>query len=272
MRVTARGALVALGLGVAASAPAPARAEPSDQDPCMSAGVEGQIAERRGQLLEARKKFVGCAQAHCPSEVLTYCTKWLADVNANVPSVVIAARDGSGRDITDVRVIVDGVTAQEAIDGRSLELDPGAHQLRFERRGHAPVGQTVVVREHEQGRRLVVTIADPPPPGSEPRWRPPIAAWVLGGVGLVSMGVFTYATVKGVNDRSRFGCATLCAQPQYDQVSSEFLVADIALGVGLAGLAGSALLLLTTPRASDAPRVEVHPVVGGAYAGATWSF
>src|SRR5262249_40860851 len=135
-----------------------ARAASEQQDPCFEAAVDGQRARRAGKLLYARSRFSVCAQQECPTVVRDRCTGWLSETNASVPSIVVAAQDDEGRDLVDAQVDVDGVGMKDAVGGRAIDLEPGAHRVRVTRDGKIPVDATVVVREGEKERRIVAVL------------------------------------------------------------------------------------------------------------------
>ena len=56
--------------------------------------------------------------------------KWLAELDGQIPTIVLEARDDHGGDLADVRVEVDSRPVQNYAAGRPFELDPGRHVLR----------------------------------------------------------------------------------------------------------------------------------------------
>src|SRR5215470_4150062 len=75
---------------------------------CIEASEQGQQLRDEGKLIKAREKFLTCVRDTCPGMIRKDCTEWLAGVDANLPSVVVSARDESGHDVTTVRVLLDG--------------------------------------------------------------------------------------------------------------------------------------------------------------------
>ncbi len=106
-----------------------------DQAGCLSAFDQAQSLRSGGKLLAARKQLEICAADSCPEVVTSKCFPWLEEVTASLPSIVIAARDHTGADVVDVRVLSGEVVLADKLDGRPILLDPGAHKLRFERPG-----------------------------------------------------------------------------------------------------------------------------------------
>jgi hypothetical protein len=140
------------------------------------------------------------------------------------------------------------------------------------------VEQAVVVREREKGRSVMVDFGSQPqaaPPEAPPapsggKGGPPLAAWVLAGVGAVGLGGFAYFGLTGASDASnlRNTCAPRCSSSSVSDVRQKLLFADISLGAGVVSLAVAGVLLLTSGHHEEPPRearvsVDVVPVIGG---------
>lgn len=237
-----------------------AKAEPD----CPTASEEGQRARDQGKVLEARELFRICSKATCPGVVRKDCTKWLSEIEESIPSIVIAARDGAGADITNVRVLVDGQEVATRADGKAIPINPGEHSLRFEAPNLPPKTESLVVRTGEKNRLVKVQLGEPaktPPPGTPPigpptvdqqqraaeSSSPPVLGYVLGGVGILAIGGFAIlgATAKSDLDDLKSTCAPYCAESDLDSVKSRMLVADILLGTGAVALVVGAILILT---------------------------
>lgn len=221
---------------------------------CTDAADRGQEARDKGRLQSARERFTSCARETCPAEVAKACRAWLADVVARQPTVVVQVVDASERDRTDARVTIDGAASDAHVTGTAVIVDPGVHDLR------ATVGmlwatERFVAREREHGRAIRLVLADPPNPpagtNAEPARRearrgggPPLVSWVFGSVGILSLGAFTVLGLDGAATTRRLEatCARPCNDPAIDATRREFLVADLALGVGIVALAAGAVL------------------------------
>lgn len=269
-------ARLALTLGLAAStASTPRVARADDVDRCLAAHPEAQRLRRAGQLRATREQLLVCAREACPSVVRAECAQWLREVDDAMPSVVFAARDRDGGDLVDLAVTVDGKLALSRVDGRELALDPGAHVVRFEREGYAPVQETVVVLEHEKGRPIVVTMArlPPPPPPLTPapprateaapapaRSHAPAGAYVLGAVGVGALASFAFFGLRGRSDyfTLKDQCAPTCTSDQVSSMHTSFVVADVSLVVSLVSLGAAAYLLLSSHEASPARHARLE--------------
>jgi hypothetical protein len=146
-----------------AAPPAPTKAE------CVAANESGQDLRQSGKLHEARTSLAACLAPSCPGPVREDCAQRLAEVDQAVPTVVLVANDAAGRDLSAVRVTMDGTPWLEKLDGKASAVDPGAHRFRFETDGLPAKEETFVISEGEKNRRILVllapvTPADPPPP------------------------------------------------------------------------------------------------------------
>jgi hypothetical protein len=278
-------ALASLALLVAGETRARA-ADEKDKDVCIRAVEHAQVARLDGKLREAREGFVTCARAVCPEAIRQDCTRWVTDVDASMPSVVFEAVWADGHDATGMRVLVDGKPLADTEPGRAVVLDPGEHAFRFEAAGANPVEARDVIREGEKNRIVHVTftplapqpapaqsadaMAAPPSATSMPApaslWQPvpaperpsaasrpiPLAAYILGGVGLASFAGFGYLAIDGTSrlDGMRSGpgmCAPYCKSPDVNSARNEVLAGDILGYVGIAAAGVAVFLALARP-------------------------
>lgn len=265
------GSLVVVAIFVSSLAGTDAHAD-GGKAACVAATDKAQDLRTARKLLEAREALLECAQPSCPNVIRKDCTRWLAEVDDGLPSVVIRARDSSGRDATAVRVSIDGVVATERLDGQSLTVDPGMRVFRYELAGGTPVEEKVLIAEGQKSRALDVQFraaesATPPTEhastspgvaeiatGVESSGSPRrVAAYVLGGIAVLAAGSFAYLGVRGESSTSTLssGCGATksCTAAQVDSVRSELIVADISLGVGIVSLGTAALLFFIHPSA-----------------------
>jgi len=243
-----------------------AEAAPADKkQQCFSAHEQGQVARTARKHRAAAEQFAVCAQEACPAVVRDECSKWLTDARAAIPSVVPSAIDRQGRDVTNVKVSVDGEPLTEQLDGRAFELDPGEHTFVFVLADGTRHEQKFVLNEGERNRQVRGDFAPrteklPPPAASG---RTPTAAYVLGGVGLVALGAAAVfgATGKSKEDDLQKTCAPNCSDDDVSSMNTRYLVADISLGVGIVSLGAAAWLLLRRPAAEPPPRawIDVAP-------------
>ena len=100
-----------------------------------------------------------------------------------------------------------------------------------------------------------------------PRSRPvPVGVYVLGGLGVAGLGSFAVLGALGKADESHLSstCSPACSSSDVQGVRGKYLGADIALGVGVASLAGAAIWYVLRPtRDVDAATLSVIPTRGG---------
>src|SRR5262249_41373078 len=108
-----------------------ARAEAPSKEACLEAHGQGQDLREAGKLSLARAQFVKCGQSSCPGPVQADCARFGDELQQMTPTVTFAARDGEGHDVPGASVYVDDVLVASRIDGKSHEIDPGSHRIRF---------------------------------------------------------------------------------------------------------------------------------------------
>ncbi len=229
---------------------------------CADAYRGAQLQMRNGALRRARESLLVCVSDKCPSVLQPDCLRWLTEVEAATPTMAFAAKGIDGKDVTDVRVTMDGQPLREALDGKAVPVDPGTHTLRFEHGGETPIDQQIVVREGEKSRVVTVSWAKVvPASGAGSDGAPPpaptshTAAWVFGGVGVASLATFGVLGIHGVARRSDLEkeCFGRCAQSKIDSVKTEFAIADVALGVGIVSVGIATVLFLTGRPSTEQP-------------------
>jgi hypothetical protein len=242
-----------------------------DKQACVDASEKAQQLRNDGKFAEARMALGTCMDGSCPGVVRAACAGWLQSIDQAQPSVVLAAQDARGQDLTDVRVSMDGAPLVERLEGRTLPVDPGEHQFRFES-GGGKIEKRVVVREGEARRSISVVFAAPAsatgpasPVQSTPEASraaasssPPVLAWIAGGVGIAAAGSFGFFAISGAAKWSdlKNSCYGHCANDQVDGVKTRFLIADISLGVAVVAL-GVATYLVLTHKARESSHAQV---------------
>lgn len=256
--------LTSIGVGGVARAETRASAMAT----CVTAAEGGQLERYNGKLRAARAAFVACANEECPGPIRADCARWLAEVDASLPTVVIRGRWEDGRDANGARVSLDQRPVEERGDGLAVPVDPGPHVFRFELAGARPVEASYVIREGEKNRPLEVVFAPATrasaaaaPDVAVPHGggRVPAGAFVAAGVGAVGIAAFVVLALRGTSELEhlRSTCKTTCEPSRVDAARSQLLVGDIALGAGLVSLGVATWLVLTRPDAPP-PRTRAH--------------
>jgi hypothetical protein len=265
----------------------PASGRADEVAACVKASEDGQQLRDDGKYKRAREQFVMCSRDACPGIVKKDCTEWLQALDRSTPSVVVGARDAAGKDLVDVKVMLDGQPFVTKLDGKPLPVDPGAHTMRYEAAGSPPVEEQVVIHAGEKNRPLMVRFAGPAAPPEAPRTVPgppapsggsggvPTAAIVVGAIGVVALGSFTFFGITGkgdVSDLRSSGCAPNCDPAKVDAARNKLILADISLGVGVVALGVATWMVLANMKTAPTgvttglTHVDVRAVAGGGVA------
>jgi hypothetical protein len=249
---------------IASSGEAFAQGPSADVKACLDASEQGQTLRDSGSYLGARQRFIACAGEQCPGEVRKACVAWLEDLDKLVPTVVFAAT-AQGRDVTDVRVSVDGSVVAERIEGKPVPLDPGEHRFRFERPGEQPIDQPLVLHAGEKERlvsarfgpeRVPSPASTAAPGASPPPERPALTPGAFYALGAAAVA----AVVAGVAlDTSGYvflqqckSDATCSGSHERAEVQWRFVAGDLLVGTGVAAAIAAWLLRPIEPRSSGA--------------------
>jgi len=230
---------------------------------CVDSHETVQLRRKGGDLLSARDAARICAREDCPQAVKAECLTFVQELDRDVPSVTLSVVDAHGQPWIDAIVLIDGKMVAERVDGKSIDTNPGARTLRVIPKGREAVDISVVVKQGAKNQPVEVKL----PPGSdttplvpadepeplEPARNIPAAAWISGGVGIAGLAMFGAFAGIGWSERSDLeACGTRCGDELVQPVRTKLLIADTALGVGIASLALSAVLLI----AADDPDPE----------------
>jgi hypothetical protein len=213
--------------------------------------------------------------------------------------------DGAPAD--KVTLTVDGAAVSTALLDADRPTDPGTHEVAATAAGYTTATMTVSVREGG-GESTVSLKVDPdlratappiapagPPVGPSPLASPPpssgggdhrAVAYValgVGGVGLAFgtlFGVLALSTKSTLDGECTNKTCPAASQSDIDSLKSKSTISTVGFGVGLAGLAAGAILLVVShPRESPAtastrvsPRPRVSPWVSLGAAGVGGTF
>lgn len=263
----------ALSLVVVLSMSASAVAAP-EKAACLAAHESAQKLRSENKLRAAREKLLVCAVDACPSLVKVDCTKWLPEVDRDLPSVIVRATDEKGADVVDVKVELDGAVVATSLDGKPVTVDPGAHNLELTHAGSPRIKRQIVVAAGEKNRVIEVEFESPDvaekPEEPKKTGTDPLP-WILTGVGAV--GIVGFA-VLGITTRARISelrgsCAPTCDPSEESSLRTRLILADVSLGIGLVSL-GAATYLFLRPTPSTA--VALTPMPNGGFANFHASF
>ena len=211
-----------------------------------------------------------------------------------VPKLLIEV-DGKNLEL-EMRVDLDGVSVGRPAWGSEVAVDPGTHEVRasapgydgWVRRVEAKASARLVVRVPAL-RRTAEAASPPPkrPPSAaapdrardrSPAEREPddtardgraVAAWIVGGIGLASLGVGAYLGVRALELRadSDEECpgerCTQRGKSLNDSALRHANGSNVAIGVGVVGVAVGAYLLATSVGGNRSrvsrPRIAIGP-------------
>lgn len=198
-------------------------------------------------------------------------------------------------------VAVAGKAVPTALLGAERPTDPGTHQVTATAEGYKPSSATVTLPEGghqditlllEKDPAAVAALppSTPPTPSANPEVTtpPPETATRSNTPAYVALGIGAAGLVVGsVTGALAFGKASDCpdkvcaTQDQLDSAKSMATVSTISFGIGLAGVATGAILLLTNHKsepapaqanAHPAPKLALHPWLGVSSLGLTGTF
>ena len=230
------------------------RAHADEREQCATAADQAQQLRDEGKYRRAREQLLICARDVCPAPIKRDCLEWLTQVESTGPTVVFGAKEGT-KDLSDVKVSVDGAAVTDHLDGKPVQMDLGKHTVKFEYQGQTKE-EEVIVGAGQKNRNVSVTFGaaaaapvapTPPPPHESGGSLVPV--FVLGGVGVVALGSFAIFGLGGKSDVSDLqACKPHCAQSDVDSARKKLIIADISLGIGIVALGVATYLLVTRPK------------------------
>lgn len=254
-------------------------AQDADQKACMRGFEQGQSLRRDGKLVEARENLIACAREMCSKVVAVKCEEWLGEVADEIPSVVVVAKTGGGKDIISAELRIDGESVASELDGRPIELDPGSHQLELTVAGTKKTDK-ILLSEGEKARRVEFVVGPataPVPVPSTPGEGSAISPLVFAGFGLALVGVVAGSVTGAMSLSTAAELRDICpanrcsAEQQADFDSGETLAHISTVSFVLAG-AGAAVgvvgLVMSTGSQEPAVSLRLSPtgaLLGGRF-------
>jgi len=213
---------------------------------CAASYEQTQRLRQDGKLVEAREQAVACAQAACPALLTSDCSHWVEELDQALPTLVLDVHDEAGRELPGVRAALDGQTLGPGSQGVAFALNPGRHRFRFQAPGRAPVELEEVVVQGRKNQRIEVELkpsaapAAPPPKPYSP-W-----AYTSGSLGILGLSGFSYFGLIGNARKKELegSCSPRCRDADLSPMRRDYVVADVALTVGVVAIATTAILLL----------------------------
>jgi hypothetical protein len=252
-------------------------ADPTTAD-CLAASEASFKAANQHKLRAERSQLLVCAAASCPADIRKECVSRVDEVNTQIPTLIFAAKDASGADVSAVKVSMDGEVLAERLEGIALSVDPGEHTFTFETAGQSPLSKKLVVLETQKDRREFVMFGAPAvaplaPVGSARATEAPTShglggqkAWAIvsGGLGIAGLGLGTALGVIALSKKSQAesNCPNLCGtQMGVNEWSSATTFGNVStIGFVVGGVAivtGVVLWFTAKPRADHGPSARV---------------
>lgn len=249
---------------------ATAQAADPSPDACSSAYSKGQEDRLAGRLFAARASFMVCENPSCTPAVSEDCTRWRHEVEQDLPTIRLKVTDTHGALLSPTRVFADGESIPLPALAAPIILEAGPHTLRVEADGFDAFEVERALRPTDRELEVLAQLhrtgeARAAAPITEAR-TVPTSAWVLGGVGVASLGAALYFGLSSHNQYEdlKRECAPYCPQSSADSVRTKSIVSDVTLITGAAAL-GAAIWLYfgAKPRTPASTALQVTPTRNG---------
>jgi hypothetical protein len=255
---------------------------------CARSFEQAQRLRNAFHYIDAGAEALKCANPACGPLLSEECGKIYGELQAVMPSIVFVARDESGNDLTNASVLVAGNALPISVDGTPVTFDPGSHEFTFTAEGFEPLVQSAMIRTGERLRPLIGVLKKVRTvPASQlstrpqariddqPNGGPPLATYILGGVGLVGFAGFVGFRIVGAGDFDSLSreCKPDCSQDAVDDVRQKYVFSNIALAVGAAATVAALTVYLVAPgRQPSTTALQISHFEDGASARVTTSF
>jgi hypothetical protein len=270
---------------VAAIAPAVARADGPSAEQCVAANESAQSLRRARSLIAARAQLRVCVADACPGPVREDCAQRLDEVEKAIPTIVLEAKDAAGNDLLDVRVTVDGAPLTDKLDGKAVELEPGAHGFVFETAGQPPLSKQLVIREGVKDRHETVVLgAVKAAPAAAPAAEVQrsgnaalaITGFVTAGVGAIVGGITGSIALDKASSIKQQCTGSHCPANLASDASTATTLGNVSTVAFIVGALGLGFGIFELPRssapASAAAAPTIRIVIGPGSLGAQGAF
>lgn len=144
-------------------------ARPKERRSCAASFERAQESIHAYKLRKARHSLLACAKPVCGKVLYRECTRALAQLESDIPSVVFSAKDDAGAQLVDVDVAMDGEPLTSHLDGRPVPVDPGVHQFFFKGSNSGIELVKLPIAEGERNRIVSVELRTVPAKSSPAR-------------------------------------------------------------------------------------------------------
>jgi len=233
--------------------------------------------EKLGKLVAALGDYelaASDARAEKADQVAEEVESRRESLGKRIPKITV--KRGSGAEAAAISI--DGVSVGDQVIGQPMPIDPGPHTVEATAPGFKPFRTSMRVAEQQSESVEIVLEPLPAPPvavapGGPARpsaGRSPIYGYVIGGLGIASLGasgVFFGLRASKISDLDKvcpdLQCPSHAQQSDIDAGKLDTTIANVTLAVGIAAVAGGLVLVLTSGPSNE-PNVALAPGLGGA--------
>jgi hypothetical protein len=219
---------------------------------CASQYEKAQELRQASKLRQSKDAMLRCAKPACGDFVQGECTRWLSQIDAEMPSVAIAANDEAGQPVLDVEVTMDGEKLASRLDGRALPVDPGMHDFSFKTPTGAVVDRRIAISLGERNRVIVVKLVSPKPAPAAP----PAPSKPESGAREIGLALVSAPPVRPAN---QVASSSEPPVPEAGDKGSSSLLPYVVGGVGLVGVGGYALFYTMAKTENNAMLEQCWP-------------
>jgi hypothetical protein len=232
--------------------------------------------EKLGRLVAALGDYelaAADARAENADQVAEEVEGRLEALHQRIPKITI--KRGSGAEAASVAL--DGTSIGDQMVGTPMPTDPGPHTVEAKAPGFKPFRKALRLAEQQSETVELVLEPEPPPPpgvvaGGSGRavGRGPIYGYVIGGIGIASLGasgIFFGLRAGKISDLDKACPNRTCPSDQQSDIDAGKLyttIANVSLAVGVAAVAGGVVLILSSGTSKEEPAVALAPAAGGA--------
>jgi len=243
---------------------------------CADSYTKGQEERLAGRLFSARTQFNICKNEACPAAIVQDCKRWVSEVEADLPTVLVTVTDATGKPVPSPSVQIDGVLVSPALLEAPIAVDAGPHVIKCDMAGYQPAELQPALRPED--RKLPVNLVLRPLASSEPAAvavapeaprdtaaKPlPVTALAFAGVGAIALGTSLYLglSAKSKYDELKDACAPNCPKSAADSVHTRAVISDVALATSIVAFGAAAWFYFsadTKKQPTTAFGLEPHP-------------
>jgi hypothetical protein len=242
--------------------------------------------EHEGRTATAWSEFkdlIAAAQAASRPDREEFARKHVVQLEPILSRMTITVSPAA-RDIPNLLVQRDGVPVGAPSRGLSFPVDPGDHVVEASAPGYKTWSLHVAVGTNADTQSVAIPAlelaeAALAPAAPEPAAAAPVAApgggsqrtiaFVVGGVGIAALGVGAYFGIEAISNTQQVKsscpavqCSNASTVALDGTAKTDAVVADIAMGTGVAALAAGAVLYFTDHPRAATTGLRIAPLLG----------